>query len=478
MSRKKSKRRHYMAIFFSFNGYEKKSNDFKVTSGDTELDVLSCTVSAHPLNQVWPGYQRPREQTEQSSYVSLESSEEITLDITPRRPFSSVTVRPLSKGINPTVDGGKVTLTFKAPGQYSVEFDGKHNILTVFINPEKDFGINPNDKNVIYFGAGVHHMTETICPDDNQTVYIDRGAVVCGSIAAEGKKNISVIGYGILDNGYVERGGTGGPIALSHCENIKVEGITVVDSCVWSMHFAGCKNITVDNIKLIGMWRYNSDGCDFTNCDNAIIRNSYLRNFDDCIVIKGIRQDTKLPVTNILAENCVVWCDWGRCLEIGAETSAPIMSNITFRNCDLIHGDTVMMDIQHGDRAEIENVTFKDIRVEYRNPHQQPVYQSERDMKYKNPDPNYMPPLVVVETHRTWYAVDDWVGNIKGIRFKNVQVFDADDRMPFSTVRAEAEDTVIEDVSFENVTLNGKKLTTLEEMNLHTKGDVRNIIVK
>ena len=60
-----------MAVFYKYDGYEKKSQDFDVFSGEAELEVLSCTVSAHPLNQVWPGYQRPREQTEQSAYLSL-----------------------------------------------------------------------------------------------------------------------------------------------------------------------------------------------------------------------------------------------------------------------------------------------------------------------------------------------------------------------------------------------------------------------
>ena len=467
-----------MSIFHSFDGYEKKSDEFRVTSCGVSLDVLSCTVSAHPLNQVWPGYQRPLEQTEPSSYVSLESDGEVTLEIIPAKAFSSVTVRPLSKAVEPKIVGGKVTVTLPGAGQYSVEFDDKHHILTVFVDPEKEFGVDKNDDKVIYFGEGVHRMSERITLDDNTTVYIDRGAVVYGSVAASGKKNVKVLGYGILDNGYVERGYAGGPINFSHCENVRVEGVTVVDSCAWSMHFAGCRNITVDNIKLIGMWRYNADGCDFTNCENVVIRNSYLRNFDDCIVIKGLRQNTLLPVTNILAENCVIWCDWGRCLEIGAETSAPRMENIKFRNCDLIHGDTVMMDIQHGDRAEIENVSFEDIRVEYRDPHQKPVYQSKPDMKYENPDPSYMPPLFVVETHRTWYAVDDHTGNIRHVRFKDIKIFDKDGRVPYSAVRADAEGTVIEDVSFENVSLNGKSLESLEEMNIHVAGNARDVRVK
>jgi hypothetical protein len=244
------------------------------------------------------------------------------------------------------------------------------------------------------------------------------------------------------------------------------------------MHFEACRNVTVDNIKLIGMWRYNSDGCDFTNCENAIIRNSYLRNFDDCIVIKGMVRNTSLPVTNILAENCVLWCDWGRCLEIGAETCAPSITNITFRNCDLIYGDTVMMDIRNGDRADIENVTFENIRAEYRNPHDATLFQTEEGMKYVNSDPNFMPLLFVVETDRTIYANDEYTGNIRHVRFKDIQVFDSDGRVPPSSIHSNVEGTVVEDVTFENVTLNGKKLTTLEEMNIHTDKNVRDVKAK
>lgn len=59
---------------------------------------------------------------------------------------------------------------------------------------------------------------------------------------------------------------------------------------------------------------------------------------------------------NILVERCVIWCDWGRALEIGAETNAPEYRNIIFRDCDIIHGSSVMMDIQHHNRAEIHHI--------------------------------------------------------------------------------------------------------------------------
>jgi len=61
--------------------YEKISDEFKVTANGEQIGVYKCRVSAHPLNQEWPGYQRPLYQTEQTSYIMLGSDKEVTLDI-------------------------------------------------------------------------------------------------------------------------------------------------------------------------------------------------------------------------------------------------------------------------------------------------------------------------------------------------------------------------------------------------------------
>ena len=51
-------------------------------------------------------------------------------------------------------------------------------------------------------------------------------------------------------------------------------------------------------------------------------------------------------------------------MEIGAETAAPEMSNLVFRNCDIIRTAYIAMDIQHGDRAAVKDVRFENIRLE------------------------------------------------------------------------------------------------------------------
>lgn len=471
--------------------YEKKSTCFTVTCEGTALSVVDTPVSAIPFNQVWPGYQRPFDQTEPTSFVRLGSDGPFTLVITPDKPFGEVLVRPLSKNVKPAVRDGIITCTFPGVGQYSVELDGMHRVLTVFADPEKDFGIREGDANVLYFGAGVHKMEEVLWLEDGQTVYIDAGAVVYGAIGAKGKKNIAIRGYGILDNSTFERG-KGGPVNISRCENVTVEGITVVDSSVWSMHFAGCRNVLVDNIKLIGMWRYNSDGCDFTNTTNAQLKNSYLRNYDDCVVIKGLMGNTELPLQNVDVENCVLWCDWGRALEIGAETMAPYIRSVHFHNIDIIHGDSVMLDLQHGDRAMISDIYFEDIRCEYMAKANAPVLQREPGEIYHNPDETYMPRLFVVSVQRTMYSHDPETGSIRNVHFRDIAVTTEDGRVPHyggqmvtaggtvvpvgSVIYSGTEGCTVKDVYFENITVNGVKYTDPDSLYLKIGKGAENVV--
>ena len=47
-----------MKLYRMPDGYEKTSSEYIVRAAGEELGVYSCDVSAHPINQVWPGYQR------------------------------------------------------------------------------------------------------------------------------------------------------------------------------------------------------------------------------------------------------------------------------------------------------------------------------------------------------------------------------------------------------------------------------------
>lgn len=450
--------------------YENISDDFEVYVGAERIGVYSCRVSAYPFNQVWPGYQRPIEQTEKSSFVMLGSNSEVVLKVKPKNSFSEVKIRPTVKKIKNVVSNGVVEVTLPGQGQYSIEFGNMHNVLTVFVNPEKTFNIL-KDKDVIYFGPGIHYLDSKIILEDNQTVFIDECAIVYGGIFAQNKKNISVIGYGILDCSRMERMSeivslsademsntalAGNPIFFSNCENIRVEGITIVDSAEWSVRFGGCDNIIVDNIKLIGMWRYNADGCDFCNCTNAIIRNSYLRHFDDCIVVKGLKYDRHLPGENIVAENCVLWCDWGRAIKIGSETCAPYIRNLSFKECYIIHCCGDMMGIVQGDTGPISDVLFENINIEYTGEENLPRIQTKKEEAYKDFDNVFIPPLFMVQFVKTDWSTDGEVGTVSNVKLSDINILSNNDIAPAVGLTGNGAKENSNNINFENISINGK----------------------
>ena len=133
---------------------EAASGDFSAVIGGERATPWLCRVSAMPYNTVWPGHQRPLEQTEPASFLSFEMQEPVEVRLTANRPFPEAVVRPLNKGVQPRVSGREIAFTIAQPGAYTVELDGFHRALHLFANPLTDFGVDKSAPNVRYFGPG------------------------------------------------------------------------------------------------------------------------------------------------------------------------------------------------------------------------------------------------------------------------------------------------------------------------------------
>lgn len=505
------------------------STDFSVTLNGIPAAAVQVRVSAIPHNRLWPGQQRPLDQTELASYLSFAADEPVKVCLTASRPFQSVLIRPLSANIQPEICGNQISFTVSAPQQCTVELDGPHNAFHLFADPITDYGISPDAENVLYFGPGTHRPGQ-IELSDNTTVYIDRDAVVYGSILAFGAKNIRICGDGVLDGSWDERvtenfllvydfprtpsqswewqqmqarfrgyeslfptppqpyiPGTGTFIYQNKeqfrklieimkpvgtglhfyaCNNISVNGIIVRDCAGLSCTHAGCDNLQYQNVKLIGMWRYNSDGIDLYNCRNVQIANCFLRTFDDSICMKGqIGWDTQ-NTENVLVENCVIWNDWGHTLEFGADSVASEIKNIVFRNCDCIHHVSNVMSLNNTDRAYIHDVLFEDIRVEYSKYGLPPQYQHSDDEVYVA-KPASAPLIYAHNTAPGTWSKDNLAGRIYDVTFKNIQVtLDEGHPLPMIYLQGlDAEHTI--ELSIQApFTLNGKPVQSLEEFDL------------
>ena len=440
-------------------------NDYTVKVNGEEVALHTARVSAHPFNRRWPGHQRQAEQSEAVQFLSLATDEPLTLEIIPREPSREVKIRPQSLGIAPVVEGGAIKFTLERPAYLTVEPYGRHRALHIFADPIREYDVDITDPNVIYFGAGEHDVG-LIEMKSHETLYLDEGAVVYASIHAIDCEDIKILGRGILDNsknkeqilfavnaenndeavGNAKRRHT---IQLEYCTGIEIDGITVRDSLVYNIRPIGCRDLTIKHVKIIGCWRYNSDGIDMHNCVGVRVSDCFLRTFDDSVCVKGFdcyhAGDVAAAVRaamyrggkaydvfrDTVVERCVIWNDWGKSLEIGAETKAEEITDITFRDCDIIHLTGAALDCTNVDYADVHRVLFKNINIECDEEIPAPLLQKTDSDVYENPNPAYMPDTVNITTlyhHEYSKGSGDRRGRCRDITYENIRVIG--DKLP------------------------------------------------
>lgn len=483
--------------------------NYKVKINGRSVPLDTARVSAVPFNRRWPGHQRDKEQTELINFLSLSLDEPVTFEITPETPFEEVKIRPLSLGITPKIKDGKITFTLKKTAYFTIEPYGRMGALHIFADPMPCYDIDHNDPGVLYFGAGEHDVGE-IELKSNQTLFIDEGAVVYACIHAIDAENIKILGRGILDNSKntekilfeynaedndeavnnAERKHT---IQLEYCNNIKIEGITIRDSLVYNIRPIGCKELHISNVKIIGCWRYNSDGIDMHNCEEVLIDNCFLRTFDDSICVKGFdcyyEGDIEKAVNaamyrngkaydifkNTIIKNCTIWNDWGKCLEIGAETRAKEICDIVFENSDIIHVTGPALDCSNVDYADVHDVTYRNINIEYDTIIPIPLIQKNNEEIYQNTDAEYTPSLITVVStfHHEYSAGGTRRGINRNITFKNIHLFGR--QKPTLYFKGYDETHQTRDILVEDLYWNEKLLTSFSDEDLMIADHTENI---
>ena len=499
-----------MARVYSFSIGEPKSSAWRLTVDGECCPLHLARVSSYPINRRWPGHQRSMEETELAAFALFETDKPAEIEVMPSRPFREVIVRPLSCGITPGIQNGVIHFTLPGPGQYTVELDGPHGALHLFADPVRRYETNSAEAGVIYYGRGVHDAG-LITLSSDQTLFIDEGAVVFGRVTARDARRVRIIGHGILDgsrnveeitsemgDGLREAYEKGWAVPncirrhtveLEYCDHVEIHGVTIRDSLVYSIRPVACRDLSVENVKIIGNWRYNSDGIDMHNCRDVHINGCFVRTFDDSICIKGFdytQNEADMlhngvlhdEFSDVLVENCVIWCDWGRSLELGAETRAREIRNVTFRNCDLIHNAHIAMDVQNVDYAEIHDVLFEDIRVEYPDVSQEPRLQNgDQDYYVEDPESRYMPSLMGV--HVTYVPEYSAGGICRGVNhditFRNIHVTASG--VPPSAFTGFDERHPSRGVLIDGLYVNGKRISSLESARVKVNGFVSDIII-
>ncbi len=357
--------------------------------------------------------------------------------------IESAVVRPLSLGIAPEIDGDTLRFTLEAPAQVAVEINGQtQGTVHLFAMPPETDIPDKDAENVLYFGPGLWE-TGRLVLESGQTLYLAEGAVLRGSLYAEGQTGIAVLGRGIIDGSTFDRWPDAVvPIDFSGCSDVRVEGVTILDPAGWTLNLYHCKDVAVDWVNIIAA-RSNSDGITVQSCEDVRVEHCFVRGWDDNLVVKGYEGDAK----NITFENCILWTDLAQSCEIGYETRAEEISHIAFRNITVLHANhKPVLSIHNSDSALVRDVVFEDITVE--------------DCHLGQGDGAVF--LIDLTTTKSQWSKTPERGNIRDVTIRNVKVLEGE--VPGVRIFAFSKDCTIDDVHISGLTLMGESIHSFDEL--------------
>ena len=246
----------------------------------------------------------------------------------------------------------------------------------------------------VYIHDGIF-VTGTIELNDNVTLFVEAGSILRGSfnhndypefkaslpgfrsnenlqlIFAEKKKNISIIGGGIID-GFSMGGGWPWKTELNEmerprlirmfeCSNILVSNVTLIRSANWTQYYEGCDSLREENVRVrCYTGQNNQDGIDISGCNGVELKNYYAITGDDAVCIKAMSRkktqnlfihdiqvryanchavkigtETHSGVKNVLVKNVTARCRYGVAIESvdGADVENIVYDGINFTEC-------------------------------------------------------------------------------------------------------------------------------------------------
>ncbi|MCA9263220.1 MAG: hypothetical protein KDA60_05205 [Planctomycetales bacterium] len=338
---------------------EPPSDQYEVWVNGSAVDVYSArTLDAPFAGKQWD-YGGPY------SFANFDMEGTVSVRVRSTQPVKDVVIRPRSAGIQAVIlDAHTITLTLDRPRKLSIEPNGRRGPLLLFANPLEADVPDRNDKDVVYYGPGVHSAGK-IEIRSGQTLYLAGGAIVKGGIQARGD-NIQIRGRGILDGSDWEwRKGPTPMVVDIESHNFLIEGITIRGASHWTIVPRHSSDVTIRNVKLCNSRVQNDDGINPCNSQRVLISDCFIRSDDDCVAMKGLdyRDGANNNVEDITVEDSVLWCDRARIFLLGHESRAEFMRRITLRNLDIIHFTMTPFLFEPGEEMRLAEVVVQDVRL-------------------------------------------------------------------------------------------------------------------
>ena len=125
-------------------------------------------------------------------------------------------------------------------------------------------------------------------------------------------------------------------VEFYRCNNVLIEGITIVRSPMWLLHPTLCTNVTVRGVTARSHGP-NNDGCNPESCTDVLIEDCFFDTGDDCIALKSGRnadgRRLAMPIQNVVVRECTMRDGHGGVV-IGSEMSGGAR-NIFAERCQM-----------------------------------------------------------------------------------------------------------------------------------------------
>jgi unsaturated rhamnogalacturonyl hydrolase len=152
-------------------------------------------------------------------------------------------------------------------------------------------------------------------------------------------------------------------------ENVLVEGITLINTPMWTVHPVYCENVIVRDVHVQSLEAPNGDGVNPDSCRNVLVEYCHFETGDDAIPIKsGLNEDGRRvgkPSENIVARHIdardVRTGSGG--IVIGSETSGGIR-NVYVHDCLFVETDRgIRLKSERGRGEVVENLYIQDVEM-------------------------------------------------------------------------------------------------------------------
>lgn len=357
-------------------------HDFSVRSGETEIKTYQCEVNPH-------------RKVQRASWCQFEVQSATRLQVTRHgQRIESVAIRPLSKEIKHTLVNDS-TIEFIVPPvvnnqcyglEVDINGDREHN-LHIFVDgpqpevcnaPSMDSADSINwrtvnnhdvfvrDPKLIYFGPGIHKPHDLPSAEikipSNTTVYIAPGAIVRARLIVDRAENVRIIGRGMLLNPL--RG-----VEITYSRNVLVDGLTVINPQHYTVFGGQSENITIRNVRSFSRHPW-SDGVDMMCCRDVLVEDVFLRNNDDAFAFYNHRWWYWGGSGNIRVRRATIFNDVAHPFNFGSHgddrtENGELLSGVWVEDCDILSVDADgIMAVRCGDKNRVEDIHFRNIRIE------------------------------------------------------------------------------------------------------------------